>query len=219
MLEEFKHTMYGGETINVAIIEDVSTIRTSYDMFLSKKENINVIISADSVETFFDQWDDQKLDLVLSDIGLPGKSGIEGISMIKEKSAETDIILITIFEDEERIFKALCAGASGYLLKSMPLPKLVEEINNYRSGGAAMTPIVAKKVMNYFAPKKQYKTVLTAKEKQVVLCIVDGLTYKEVASRLGISVNTVCTHVKKIFKKLHINTRSQIVAMSLKGEI
>ena len=101
----------------------------------------------------------------------------------------------------------------------MSLPKLVEEINNYRSGGAAMTPIVAKKVMNYFAPKRDYKSVLTAKEKQVVLCVVDGLTYKEVASRLGISVNTVCTHVKKIFRKLHINTRSEIVAMSLKGEI
>ncbi len=211
--------MYGAEKINVAIIEDVATIRTSYAMFLSQKENINVLISADSVESFFEQWQGQKIDLVLSDIGLPGKSGIEGIGMIKEKSIETDIILITIFEDEERIFKALCAGASGYLLKSMSLPKLVEEINNYRSGGAAMTPIVAKKVMNYFAPKRDYKSVLTAKEKQVVLCVVDGLTYKEVASRLGISVNTVCTHVKKIFRKLHINTRSEIVAMSLKGEI
>lgn len=211
--------MYGAEKINVAIIEDVATIRTSYAMFLSQKDNINVLISADSVESFFEQWNQQKIDLVLSDIGLPGKSGIEGIRMIKEKSAETDIILITIFEDEERIFKALCAGASGYLLKSMPLPKLVEEINNYRSGGAAMTPIVAKKVINYFAPKRDYKSVLTAKEKQVVLCVVDGLTYKEVASRLGISFNTVCTHIKKIFKKLHINTRSEIVAMSLKGEI
>jgi len=205
--------------INVGIIEDVSTIRRSYEILLNREVNIKVVISADSVESFFDLWQGHHLDLVLSDIGLPGKSGIEGISMIKDKSPDTDIILLTIYEDEDKIFKALCAGASGYLLKSTQLSSLVDEVNNYSNGGVPMTPIIAKKVLNYFAPKTQYKSVLTAKEKQVVLCIVDGLTYKSVANRLGISVHTVCSHVKKIFKKLHINSRSEIVAMSLKGEI
>ncbi len=211
--------MYGAGNIKIAIIEDALRVRKSYELFLSQRDNIDVVITADSVESFFEKWQDQHLDLVLSDIGLPGKSGIEGISMIKQKSEVTDIILITVFEDEDRIFKALCAGASGYLLKSMSLPKLVEEINNYRGGGAAMTPIIAKKVINYFSPKRQSGSKLSGKEKQVVSCIVEGLTYKEVGSRLGISANTVSTHVKRIFKKLHINSRSEIITKSLKGEI
>jgi len=203
----------------LGIIEDDLAIKKVYELFFSRQEEFELVYSTDNMEDFLDAAVNlPKLDIVLSDIGLPGMSGIEGISAIKHLMPEVQIIMITIFEDREKVFKALCAGASGYLLKSTPINELSRHLLNLNNGGAPISPAIARMLINYFNPKKS-QSVLTLKEMQVVKGLVDGLSYKLIADRLQISVHTVNTHIKHIYKKLHVNSKSEVIAKSLKGEI
>ena len=207
--------------IHVGIIEDDAEIRNGYQRYLSLQKDIECTIVADSVELFQECIkEDVKLDVLLSDIGLPGKSGIEGIAIAREKYPDCNILMITVYNDSDRIFKALCAGATGYLLKNTPLPKVAEAIRNVSTGDAAMSPSIARKVIDYFRPKKSpTKEQLTTREQQIVQGIVDGLSYKMVADRLGIKFETVKQHIKNIYRKLQINSKAELISKSYKGEI
>jgi DNA-binding NarL/FixJ family response regulator len=203
----------------LGIIEDDIAIKRVFDLYFSKQENFELVLSKESMEDFLAEAINIKpLDIILSDIGLPGISGIEGIKSIKTLMPEVNIIMITIFEDQQKVFKALCAGASGYLLKSTPIQELAKHLLNIDHGGAPISPAIARLLVDYFNPKR-VKSNLTAKELQIVQGLVDGLSYKLIADRLQISTHTVNSHIKQIYKKLHVNSKSEVIAKSLKGEI
>jgi DNA-binding NarL/FixJ family response regulator len=206
--------------IYLALIEDDEVVRRHLAAFFSGCDDIQCSIIACSVEDFFEQAQHaEKLDVVLSDIGLPGKSGIEGIPGIKRMFPDVSIIILSVYMDNDRIFKALCAGAVGYLQKDTAMEEILSCIHTIYKGGSVMSPAIARKVIDYFAPKRTYNEPLTAKEQQVVNAMVDGLSYKMIAARLGITLETVRQHIKNIYRKLQVNSKSEVIVKSLKGEI
>jgi DNA-binding NarL/FixJ family response regulator len=215
--------------ITVGIIEDDADIREGIRRYVNNQKDFLCDIAAGSVEDFFSAVMGKEMpDVVLSDIGLPGMSGIKGMQIIKEQHPDTDIIMLTIYNDWQRIFDSLCAGASGYLLKNSPLAEIKKAIQTVREGGAAMSPDIARKVMDHFsknpaiavqaAPERE-RVDLTAKEQEIVAGLVDGLSYKLLADRMGLSIDTIRFHIKNVYRKLHVNSKGEVISKSLRGEI
>ena len=167
--------------------------------------------------------DMQKLqpDVVLMDIGMPNTDGISGVKLIKKDFPHIRIIMQTVFEDEEKIFASLQAGAEGYLLKNATAEKITQSIEEVYQGGASMTPSVALRVMKYFNHEKTTAAdySLTPKEKEVLALLADGNSYKMVADKLGISYFTVNSHIKKIYEKLHVHSLGEAVSLAFKNKI
>ncbi len=209
--------------ILTAIVEDDSEIREGIRQYLNNQNDISCPIGAGSVENFLFALDTKDLpDVIIMDIGLPGMSGIEGIKIIKEKYPEVNIIVFTIHDDHEKIFKSLCAGASGYLLKNTPLPEIKNGIKQLYTGGAPMSPQIARKTIDFFTQDKKQipnNTPLTLREKEIVVGLVDGLSYKLIADRMSISIETVRYHIKNIYLKLHVHCKADVITKSLRGEI
>jgi DNA-binding NarL/FixJ family response regulator len=206
--------------IHIALIEDDVVVRNNLAAFFNQQKELSCVIVASSVNDFFEQSGKVgQLDIVLSDIGLPGMTGIEAIPLIRKKFPDVSIIILSVYADSDRIFKALCAGAVGYLQKDTEPGEILDSIKIISKGGSAMSPTIARKVVQYFAPKRTYNEPLTAKEQQVVTAMVDGLSYKMIATRLGITLETVRQHIKNIYRKLHVNSKSEVIVKSLKGEI
>lgn len=207
---------------NVCLIEDNSTIRESLRMFIEAKSDINVQAEFGSVEDFLKYtFIDVKPNLLILDIGLPGMTGIEGISHIKKKFPAINIIMLTTYEEDDKIFSALCAGACSYISKKTPLAKIVEALVIVSNGGSYMSPSIARKVATYFASQKddKKKANLTNRQKEIVEHVVDGKTYQEVADLCFISMNTVRTHIKNIYEALQINNKIGLVKKYHRGEI
>ncbi|CAM2069487.1 Response regulator transcription factor [Sulfidibacter corallicola] len=212
------------KTLIVAMVEDDEEIRENLLDYFELVEDIDCVLAVDSMEVW--NWESRNLaqpDVVLMDIGLPGMNGIQGTRLLKERHPDIDVVMLTVSEDPESIFEALCAGASGYLLKSTPFDQIRSLLLTIRDGGAPMSPRIALKVVQHFHPKRtpieKPKSVLTGREKEVALALVDGLSYKQVAERLHISIGTVYTHIKNIYKKLHINSKAELIKKSYKGEL
>jgi DNA-binding NarL/FixJ family response regulator len=206
--------------IRLALIEDDEVVRNHLAAYFLQREGYDCQFAASSVEDFFDQAEKvDQLDIVLTDIGLPGKTGIEAIPEIRKRYPEVSVVILSVYVDSDRIFKALCAGAVGYLQKDTAMEEILECINIISKGGSVMSPTIARKVVDYFAPKRTYNEPLTAKEQQVIAAMVDGLSYKMIASRLGITLETVRQHIKNIYRKLQVNSKSEVIVKSLKGEI
>ncbi len=208
--------------IKVALIEDVTAIRLGQEKYLKMMGDIELVLSVESVEDFEKAIEEKNIDIdvVVSDIGLPGKSGIEGVSWAKAKMPKTHFMMVSVYTDTDNIFKALCAGAVGYLAKNTPLSELHEAIHSVVKGGSPMTPSVARKVIEHFNPTKpSSENALSSKEHQVVQGVVDGLSYKLIADRMGISINTVRHHIRNIYTKLQINSKAELIKKSFSGEI
>ena len=208
--------------INVAIIEDDDEVRNAFCEYISGQNNFVCKLANDSVESFLYELDiDQLPDIILMDIGLPGMSGISGIKLIKERHPDINIVMLTVHNDPQKIFQSLCAGASGYLLKSTPFKEIINSLTELYSGGAPMSPQIARKVIEYFQPveKKHEPSLLTKKENEVVLDLVDGLSYKMIADNQNISIETVRSHIKNIYTKLHVHCKADVIRKSLQGEI
>lgn len=207
----------------VGIVEDNKKIRDLIQRYLDMQDELSCPVAVDSVEEMLEYLEEhEKPRVILMDIQLPGMSGIKGIGLIKEKYPEIDIIMLTVYHDSHKIFNALRAGASGYLLKHTSLPEIKESIINLVDGGAPMSPQIARKVINHFqdnAPKKNPDSDLTPREHDIVNGLVDGLSYKMIADRYDISIDTVRAHIRNIYKKLHVNSKAEVIAKSLKGEI
>ncbi|MFZ1289048.1 MAG: response regulator transcription factor [Melioribacteraceae bacterium] len=208
--------------INVAVVEDIKEIRNPIKDFLSDQTEFICGIAAESVENFFKEIDlDMPPDILLLDIGLPGISGLSAIQLIKEKLPNIEIIMLTVHEESDKIFRALKSGASGYLLKNTKLADIKNAIIEVSKGGAPMSPIIARKVIKYFDEVKTSinENVLTEKEKSIVNYIVDGMSMKMIAANLNVTVDTIKYHCKNIYKKLQINSKGELIAKSIRREI
>ncbi len=212
------------EQIDLAIVEDDPVIKESLETLFEMNRAIQLKNVAGSVEDFiavFDKFKSDDIGMVLLDIGLPGMSGLKGISIIKEKFPNADIVMFTTFEEEEKIFEALCKGATSYISKRTSLMKLTEALFTIKRGGSYMSPSIARKVVQFFAPKPKVESssLLTSRQLEIVDKIVEGLSYKMVADNLSISIETVRYHIKKIYKLLHINSKGELIKKSLDGEL
>ncbi|WP_026211561.1 response regulator [Lewinella cohaerens] len=207
--------------ISLAIVEDEQIIRKSLTTYLGKNPEFELFQVSTSVEGFLAaaaNSGQKGPDVILLDIQLPGINGIEGIPAIKTLFPEVDIIILTTFEDEEKIFAALSAGACSYLSKRTPLQRIQEAILTVYRGGSYMSPSVARKIADHFMPKQKVEenAILTARQQDIVNGIVDGLSYKMVANRLDISLDTVRTHIKHIYRALNINSKGELIKKAIK---
>lgn len=205
--------------IKLGIIEDDEVVRNTLQEFFSSQDGFCCSVAAASVEEFLEICATHgHLDMVLTDIGLPGLSGIKGLPLIKKCIPKCQVVMLTVYDDPERIFQALCAGATGYLLKQTPLLKIREALLSLNDGGAPMSPSIARKVVAYFNPKstEELEEKITPREAQVLLSIEEGATNKEVAIRLNISLETVKSHIRHIYQKLEVNSRHALIKGSYK---
>lgn len=203
---------------NIAIIEDDLELKDLLQKYLNMQPEFKCETAAESVEEFLEKV--QKIpDVILSDIGLPGMSGIEGLKILKEKFPDTEIVMLSVHDDSDSVFNSLCNGASGYLLKNTPIEQIKESINILSSGGSPMSPNIARRVINYFTPKKKNDSPLSEREYEIVSGLVDGLSYKMIGGRLGISIHTVRQHIRNIYRKLNVNSKGEVITKSFKGEI
>ena len=204
--------------IKVAIIEDQRDIRECLTFLINGTEGYSCTGSFRTMEEAVDKIGHQLPDVVLSDIGLPGMNGIEGIRVLKERYPSLLMLMLTVYDDDERIFDAMCAGASGYLLKKTPPARLIESLREAVQGGAPMSPEVARRVIALFRdirPPERADYSLTPHETRLLRLFVEGHNYKTAAAELGVSVNTVNFHVRSIYEKLQVHTRSEAVAKAL----
>ena len=209
-------------TITLWVVEDDDLFRNSLTDLLNGTGGMRCEHALRSCEEAFKLLEKEYApEVVLMDIGLPGVSGIEGVKRIKAVSPATDLIMLTIHEEDQNVFNAICAGASGYLLKSNPSGEIIRAINEVLAGGAPMNAQIARKVLTMFAgiaaPKAEYG--LTDREKEILKLTTDGLTKKAIAERLFLSYFTIDTHLKNIYTKLQVHSRGGAVAKALKENL
>jgi DNA-binding NarL/FixJ family response regulator len=206
----------------VWLVEDNHTFRNTVARVLGEVEGIECTQHFSNAEDVLDALTGGGVpDVLLLDVQLPGLNGIEAVQKIKSISPATRVVILTAFNDHEKVFKAICAGASGYLLKTSPVEKIVESIHEALAGGAPMTPQVASSVLQMFArmarPKQDYG--LTLREQQILQMMTEGLIKKEVADKLSLSYHTVDTHLRNIYTKLHVHSCTSAVAKALKERL
>ena len=204
--------------IRTAIIEDKDDIREGLVSLIGLTSGFKSCGSYGSVEEALDRIPRDQPDVVLSDIGLPGMDGIQGIKVLKERFPNLLILMLTVYDDDERIFDALCAGANGYLLKRTPPTRLLESLRDAVDGGSPMSPEVASKVISLFReirPPERADYDLTPHELRLLKLLVEGNNYNTAAKELGSSINTVKFYIKRIYEKLQVHSKSEAVAKAL----
>ncbi len=207
--------------IKVVIFEDGKLVRDAFAAIISGTPGYSVTGAFSNGNDLIHNIEKSRPDVVLMDIEMPGRDGIEATRIITQKFPEVRILMQTVFEDEEKIFAALCAGASGYVLKNTPPAKLLDYIAEVYNGGAPMSPAVAGKVLKLFqqmAPQipQDEQVQLSKREKEILTLMMQGLTFKEIGERHFIAFETVRTHVKRIYKKLHVASSTEAVAKAIK---
>jgi DNA-binding NarL/FixJ family response regulator len=204
--------------VRVAIIEDQRRTREGLRALIDGSEGYECVGAWASVEESleFDRLAD--VDVMLLDLGLPGMSGIEGIGALRKVCPDTAIVVLTVYEDNDRVFRALCAGAVGYLLKNTPAAKLIEGLREAVDGGSPMSPEIARRVVEIFRkfqPPEKVEYDLTPHELRLLKLLVQGHSYRSAATQLGASINTIAFHIKNIYGKLQVHSKSQAVARAL----
>lgn len=205
----------------IAIFEDNARLRESLTVLLSGVEGYSVCGDYENCAQAAGIVRLHQPDVVIMDINMPGVDGIEGLRIIKEQRPETFIIMHTVLEDDDRLFQCLCGGANGYILKNTSFVHLLEAIENVLHGGAPLSPIIAKKVLQFFRPanpgRLQYH--LSDREKEVLKYLVKGYSYKMIAGQCHISLDTVRGHIRNIYSKLHVNCGREAVSKALRDNI
>ena len=208
--------------IKVAIVEDRREIRQGLAMLIGGTEGFRCTGSYSSMEEALQKISFELPDVVLNDIGLPGMSGIDGIKILKERYPNLLILMLTVYDDDDRIFEAMCAGASGYLLKKTPPLRLLESLREAVNGGAPMSPEVAARVIKLFReirPPEKADYELTPHETRLLKLFVAGHNYKSAAAELGVTVHTVSFHLRSIYEKLQVHSKSEAVAKALQSRL
>ncbi len=207
--------------IKIVIYDDNEQRRKSLEALILLDNEMEVAGSFGDCSNVVEEMETLQPDVVLMDIAMPNVDGITGVQLIKHHLPSVRIIMQTVFEDNDKIFAALKAGAEGYILKNTPADKIIQSIHEVYNGGAFMTPSVALQVMKYFRLEKEESAAfdLTAKEKEVLKHLAEGKSYKMIADTLDISYYTVNTHIKKIYEKLHVHSLGEAVSIALKNKI
>ncbi|OLY94823.1 response regulator transcription factor [Cnuella takakiae] len=203
--------------IRICIVEDNMAYRNALALFIGRVSDFEVVHISDTLEDIENVVRNVNPDVYVLDIDLPVTSGIRGIRLIKDINPEANILMLTVFEDEEKIFQSVKAGALGYLLKKDPPERIIHAIRSIHGGESIMNGQIARKILNYFTKQVPAKPSfedynLTKRETEILMLLIDGLTYKEIAARCFISLDTVFSHIKKIYAKLKVNSRSEIAA-------
>jgi DNA-binding NarL/FixJ family response regulator len=208
--------------IRVVIYEDNDDLRESFSYFVKSTENFELrgaFINCDKVEH---QMKELQPDVVLMDIEMPGTDGLEGLKRLKKSFPKINVIMLTVFDDNEKVFESICAGATGYLLKRTPPAKILESITDVYNGGAPMSATIARKILNMFPAGSSVKNethALTKRETDILSHLVQGYSYKMIADKCFISLETVRTHIKSIYEKLHVHSMSEAVAKAIRQRI
>jgi DNA-binding NarL/FixJ family response regulator len=208
--------------IKTALVEDMRDIREGLATLINFTEGFTCTGSYRSMEEAIPRIRHQTPDVLLSDIGLPGMNGIDGIRILKDLYPQMTVLMLTVYDDDDRIFDAICAGASGYLLKRTPPAKLLENIREAVSGGAPMSPEVAMRVIKLFRevrPPDRVDYDLTPHETRLLKLLVEGHNYTTAAEELKVSYNTIKFHMRHIYEKLQVHSKSEAVAKALQNRI
>ncbi len=200
--------------VRVALVEDDPAVRSGLHLLLDNSDSCQCVGAFASGEEALEGLPALKPDVVLMDINLPGMSGIDCIRRLKSSNPALQIMMLTVFEDHDRIFQSLSAGASGYLLKQTPPAKLLEAIKELHQGGSPMSTQIARRVVEAFrkpAPSQDNSSGLSPREREIIALLAKGYLYKEIADQLRLSVETIRTHVHNTYEKLHVRTRTEAV--------
>ena len=204
------------------LYEDNPQLREGLTMLIEGSEGFTVLASFKNCNNVSSEVEAFKPDVILMDIDMPGVNGIEGLKLIRQHNQEVKVLMLTVFDDNKNVFEALKSGANGYVLKKTPPAKLLEYILEAASGGAPMTSSIATQVLKMFSevqvPQGEDYN-LSDREKEVLQHLVNGYSYKMIASDMFIAIDTVRSHIKKIYEKLHVNSKSEAVAKAFKDKI
>jgi len=206
--------------IRVVIVEDKQAIREGLAVLLGATGGIDCVAAYECCEDMLPQLESDAADVILMDIGLPGMSGLEGIREVRKVRDDAVLVVLSVYEDDDNIFEALCRGACGYLVKNTPPARLIEAIAEAHEGGSPMTSHIARRVVNLF--RKKFKgagetdVLLTDREKEILGGLSDGESYGSVADTLCISLDTVRYHIRNIYRKLHVHSQSAAVSKAIR---
>ena len=205
--------------MKIGVIENDFLTREELVDVIKTSSKLEYVLSSESAENFL-KYFPKELDVILLGIELPGMSGIDAISKIKAKDRQVEIVILTGFNDSDKIFGALRAGATGYLLKEDSIGFIEQKLIDLQNGIPALSPVVAKTIIAFFNKKPEVIGVkLTNRETEVLQHLIEGLSYKEIADKMVNSINSVRTHVKNIYKKMQVHSRAELMKMYLEGEI
>ncbi|NCU03350.1 MAG: response regulator transcription factor [Chitinophagaceae bacterium] len=208
--------------IKVMLYEDNPQLREGLTMLIDGSDGFTVLAAYKNCDNVADEVEAWKPDVVLMDIDMPGTNGIEGLKRVRAVNSDVKILMLTVFDDNKNVFDAIRNGANGYILKKTAPAKLLEYIQEAASGGAPMTASIATQVLKMFSQinaSQNENYNLSDREKQVLQLLVDGFSYKMIASEMFISIDTVRSHIKKIYEKLHVNSKSEAVAKAFKDKL
>jgi DNA-binding NarL/FixJ family response regulator len=211
------------KTIRVAIFEDNNRLREGLSQLINGSYGFACVSSHPNCDDIVKHITETQPDVVLMDIEMPGINGIEGVIKIKERFPEIKILMETIFDDDEKIFNSIRAGAEGYILKNTPPTEILKAIKEIMEGGSPMTPSIAHQVLKMARQRpvivSKEKFDLTKRETEILACLVEGMSYKMIADECTVSMDTVNMHIKNIYKKLQVHSKTEAVIKALKGKI
>jgi DNA-binding NarL/FixJ family response regulator len=208
--------------IKILLYDDNEALRTSMEALLTDDEGLELLALMPNAETVETDIAAMQPDVVLMDIDMPGINGVEAVKRIRKTNERLPVIMLTVFDDNENIFNAICAGASGYILKRYAVEEIPNAIRMVLAGGAPMTGSVARKVLQMVPQAKnteQEKSNLSQKETAILQFLVNGYSYKMIAAELKISIDTVRFHIKKIYDKLHVHSATEAVSKAIKDKL
>ena len=214
--------MESDNPINVVVVEDDRFTREGLALIISGTPGYNCVGAYSSVEEALRRLAGKSPDVMLLDIHLPGMLGSEGVRVLKQKHPSLQVLMLTIFAEQDKIFESICNGACGYLLKKTPPARLLEAIREAHNGGSPMSPEIARKVVTLFqksGPPEKLDQQLTPQEKRLLALLAEGYSYNVAAERLNISINTVRNYIRSIYDKLHVHSKSEAVSKALRNRL
>lgn len=214
------HTRRMSDTLHVALIDDDAAFRSSLRLLINGSPGLRCIGDWPTVEMGVQSPRLASAEVLLLDIHLPGVDGDEGVALVLEKHPELVVLMFTAYDDDQKVFRSLCRGACGYLLKNTAPARLLEALHEAAAGGSPMSPVIARKVVGLFrqtAPQPTQTNPLTRRELELLTLLADGHSYQSSASDLGITANTVRNHIRSIYEKLHVHTQTEAVSKALRA--